>query len=80
VHATLAAIDISDLQSQAFCDPQPQAIDHQQKNPLSWLAHRVDQELNFLPGWNVRQRAHMRGMDNVDPFHLPLLHIAVEEL
>ena len=80
VHTPLAAIDISDLQSQTLCNPKAQAIDHQQKDPVAQLAHRVDQEMNFLPSWNVRQRAHTRGTDNLDPFHLPPQHIAVEEL
>ena len=80
VHAPLAAINVRHLQRQALADPQAQAVDHQQKYPVAQLADRIDQPMHFLAGGNIRQTAHTWRADDLDPLHLAIKNIAVEEL
>ncbi|KEF41438.1 MAG: hypothetical protein ER33_11625 [Cyanobium sp. CACIAM 14] len=80
VHTSLAAVNVRHLKSQAFTLSQTQAVDHQQEDTITQLAYRIDQRMHFLSGRNVREATYTGWADDLDPLHLAVEHIAMEEL
>ena len=72
--------NIADFYSQSLADSEPKTIDKQKEDAIAQFADGIDDLSCFLAGWNVWDAVGVWRSNDLDPLHVSIEDVTMEEL